>query len=288
MADNHLIYAVSDSTGETAEQAASAALAQFGQRHNTHVRIFGHIRDEDELEKVVRRAKERDALIVYTLVEPELRVRMASLTQKGGVTAVDLLGNMIWELSRYLGLPPLYLPGLGHETDAEYFRRIDAVEFAVYNDDGRLPENLTKADLVLVGISRTSKTPLSNYIAHRGYKVANVPLVQGQEPPPQLNDVDPQRVFALVVDPSVLLNIRRARLDAMGVQGESDYGDIKHIREEMTWARRLFRDHPDWTVIDITERAIEETASDVLEAFRARFERPAQNAIVDADAGAKS
>ena len=277
MADDHLIYAVSDSTGETAEQAASAALAQFGPRHHAHVRIFGHIRDEEELVKVVERAQERGALIVYTLVEPELRLRMASLAQQSDVTAVDLLGNMIRELSRYLGLPPLYLPGLGHETDEEYFRRIEAVEFSVYNDDGRLPENLTKADLVLVGISRTSKTPLSNYIAHRGYKVANVPLVKGQEPPAQLDLVDPQRVFALVVDPGVLVNIRRARLSAMGVQGDSDYGDIKHVREEMSWARRVFREHPEWTVIDITERAIEETASDVLETFRARFERPVGN-----------
>ena len=278
MADDHLIYAVSDSTGETAEQAASAALAQFGPRHHAHVRIFGHVRDEDELAKVVERARERNALIVYTLVEPELRLHMASLTQQGGVTAVDLLGNMIRELSRYLGLPPLYLPGLGHETDEEYFRRIEAVEFSVYNDDGRLPENLTKADLVLVGISRTSKTPLSNYIAHRGYKVANMPLVKGQEPPPQLGEVDPRRVFALVVDPAVLVNIRRARLDAMGVQGDSNYGDLAHVREEMAWARRIFREHPEWTVVDITERAIEETASDVLEAFRDRFERPARNA----------
>ncbi len=277
MADHHLIYAVSDSTGETAEQAASAALAQFGPSHHAHVRIFGHIRDKEELRQVVERAHDRNALIVYTLVEPELRVHMANLAQTGTVTAVDLLGNMIWELSRYLGLPPLYLPGLGHETDEEYFRRIDAVEFAVYNDDGRRPENLTKADLVLVGISRTSKTPLSNYIAHRGYKVSNVPLVQGQEPPEQLQDVDPQRVFALVVDPSVLANIRRARLDSMGVEGDSDYGDIQHIREEMAWARRIFRDHPEWTVIDITERAIEETAADVLEAYRARFERRVHN-----------
>lgn len=281
MANSHLIYAVSDSTGETAEQAASAALAQFGQSHHAHIRIFSHVRDEEELRKVVVRAKERDALIVYTLVEPELRVRMASLTQENSVTAVDLLGNMIWELSRYLGLPPLYLPGLGHETDEEYFRRIDAVEFAVYNDDGRLPENLLKADIVLVGISRTSKTPLSNYIAHRGYKVANVPLVQEQAPPPQLDKVDPRRVFALVVDPMVLHNVRQARLDAMGVQGDSDYGDLVHIREELAWSRRIFRDHPEWTIIDITERAIEETASDVLEAYRARFERPARTAATE-------
>jgi len=273
MSGERRIYAISDSTGETAEQVARAALAQFGHHHEAVVRIFANIRDEEELAEVVATARENEALILYTLMEPRLRVRMATLAQEQGVTAVDLLGNVIWELSRHLGRPPLYLPGLGHETDEEYFRRIDAVEFAVYNDDGKLPDNLTKADIVLVGISRTSKTPLSNYIAHRGYKVANIPLVKDQPPPPQLDLVDSRRVFALVVEPQVLVGIRRARLESLGAGVDSSYGDLRHIREEMSWARRVFREHPDWTIVDITERAIEETASEILETYRDRFER---------------
>lgn len=274
MTNGKPIYAVSDSTGETAEQVASAALAQFGAQHAQGIRILSHIRDEKTLKEIVQEARERGAMIVYTLVGPDLRARMATLTKEHAVQAVDLLGNLIWELSRHLNLPPLYMPGLGHETDAEYFRRIEAVEFAVYNDDGRLPENLTQADIVLVGISRSSKTPLSNYIAHRGYKVANVPLVKEVPPPFQLDDVDPRRVFALVVDPTVLVHVRQARLDAMGVESDASYGNLRAIREEMLWARRVFRDHPKWTIVDITERAIEETAAMVLEYYRERFEVP--------------
>jgi len=274
MTEERLIYAVSDSTGETAEQVTSAALAQFGAQHGAQVRILSAIRDEETLKEVVKEARERGALIVYTLVGPDLRARMATLTKEHRVQAVDLLGNLIWELSRHLNLPPLYMPGLGHETDEEYFRRIEAVEFAVYNDDGRLPANLTKADIVLVGISRTSKTPLSNYIAHRGYKVANVPLVKDLPPPRQLDEVDPRRVFALVVDPTVLVQVRRARIDAMGIESDAEYGNLSVIRQEMVWARRVFRDHPEWTLVDITERAIEETAALVLEHYRVRFEVP--------------
>ena len=269
-----LIFAVSDSTGETAEQAASAALAQFGaQHHRTNVRVFSNVRDEAALQEVIEEAKERRALIVYTLVGPHLRARMAGIAKENDVQAVDLLGSLIWELSRHLNLPPLYVPGLGHETDEQYFRRIEAVEFSVYNDDGRLPGNLTKADIVLVGISRTSKTPLSNYIAHRGYKVANVPLVKDIPPPPELEAVDPRRVFALVVDPVVLVGIRKARLESMGVGADESYGDLRQVRDEMRWARRIFREHPAWTIVDITEKAIEETASGILETYRDRFER---------------
>lgn len=265
------VFAVSDATGETAEQAARAALAQFGAHHGARIQVVRQVRNEEALVSVLERAAALEALIVYTLVDPDLRGRMATLAQEHAVTAVDLLGGLIWELSRHLELPPLHLPGLGYETDEEYFRRIEAVEFTVYNDDGRLPENLTKADLVFVGLSRTSKTPLSNYIAHRGLKVANVPIVAGLPPPAELEEVDPRRVFALVVDPTVLVHVRRARLEAMGLEADARYGDLRHVRDEMRWARRLFREHPAWTVIDITERAIEETAAQVLETYRRRF-----------------
>ena len=167
------------------------------------------------------------------------------------------------------------MPGLGHETDEAYFRRIEAVEFAVHNDDGRLPRNLSKADLVLVGVSRTSKTPLSNYIAHRGYRVANVPLVKDIPPPHELDEVDPRRVFALVVDPATLANIRRRRVEALGVRDNDPYADPRAVREELAWARRIFRDHPEWTVFDTTDRAVEETAAAILQTYRERFGVPA-------------
>jgi regulator of PEP synthase PpsR (kinase-PPPase family) len=266
------LYAISDATGETAEQACHAAVAQFGPGRTTRVRLFTHILDSEALEDAILLAKRDHALIVYTLVGSELRSAIRTLAREHGVVAVDLLGGLIRELSKHLDETPLSLPGLGHETDEAYFRRIEAVEFAVNNDDGKLPANLVKADIVFVGISRTSKTPLSNYIAHRGYKVANVPLVLEVPTPPELERVDPRRVFGLVIDPQVLANIRRVRMEALGATSTSGYADLDQVRKEMRWALRLFREHPEWMVIDITRKAIEETASLVLEEYRKRFE----------------
>jgi len=272
--DGHLVYALSDSTGETAEQAVRAASVQFRTDKPVRIRVFGRVRDESALAEVLRLARARGALVVYTLVHPEQRARIRELAQEYGVVTVDMLSGLILELSRHLGVAPLATPGLGHETDEAYFRRIEAVEFAVANDDGRLPANLGLAEIVFVGVSRTSKTPLANYIAHRGYRVANVPVVKDLPPAKELEDVDPRRVFALVIDPRTLSQIRRRRMDALGMDPQASYGQPDHVRKEMLWARRLFRDHPEWTVVDITDRAVEETAAFVLQHYRERFELP--------------
>jgi regulator of PEP synthase PpsR (kinase-PPPase family) len=268
MSAGPVIFAVSDSTGETAEQAVRAAVAQFRPPGDLRTLVFGRVRDEAAARAVVGRARREDALVVYTLVDPQQRARMREIAQENGVTAVDLLSGLILELSRHLGRTPLAVPGLGHQTDDAYFRRIEAVEFAVHNDDGRLPRNLGKAEVVLVGVSRTSKTPLSNYIAHRGLRVANVPIVKDLPIPRELEEVDPRRVFALVIDPVTLANVRRRRMEALGMPPTDAYADLHAIREEMLWARRLFRDHPGWTVVDTTDRAVEETAAAILETMR--------------------
>jgi regulator of PEP synthase PpsR (kinase-PPPase family) len=267
-----IVFALSDATGATAEQAVRSALAQFGHETPTRVRLFPHVLDPKALDDLMVQAKSQGALVVYTLVGPDLRRRVKELADAHEVPVVDLLGGLVNKLALHLGRAPLSVPGLGHETDAEYFRRIEAVEFAVKNDDGKEPQNLRKADIVFVGISRTSKTPLSNYIAQRGYKVANVPLVVDVPLPRELEQVDARRVFGLLIDPSVLVEIRRARMDGLGMPADSAYGDLAQVRREVAHARRLFQDHPDWTVIDITRKAVEETASTVLEHYRARFE----------------
>ena len=218
---NPLVVAVSDATGETAQQTCRAALAQFGRADDSLILVRSHILDEEGLEQVVLEAKALGALVAYTIVGPELRTRIKEYTVKHEVEAVDLLGPLIARLGRHMQRTPLAVPGLGHELDDEYFRRVEAVEFAVYNDDGREPRNLKKADIVIVGISRTSKTPLSNYIAHRGYKVANVPLVLDLPTPPELDEVDPERVFGLVIEPSVLMKIRRERMEALHMRPDS-------------------------------------------------------------------
>jgi regulator of PEP synthase PpsR (kinase-PPPase family) len=266
------VLVVSDATGDTAERVVKAALAQFASHERVRVQVLPHVRDEDAVRSVVDAAKRQGSLLVYTLVSPPLRALLRRLAEEQDVRAVDLLGALLAQMAMHFGVDPLYTPGLGHELDADYFRRIDAVEFAVKNDDGREPRSLRKADVVLVGISRTSKTPLSSYIAHRGYRVSNVPVVLGIPLPKELDSVDPRRVFGLLIDPHVLVEIRRTRMRHLGLEIEGGYGDIRHIREELDSCRRMFEQHPEWTVLDITGKAIEETASAILERYRARFE----------------
>lgn len=266
-----VIVAVSDSTGETAEAAADAALAQFGRHSENAVRTASNVRTIAALEDVLRDAKRVGALVVYTLVERELRDAIKDLALAHGVRAVDLIGGLIRGLAEHLNLTPLSVPGLSHELDEDYFKRVAAVEFTVNHDDGKNPQNLAKADLVIVGISRASKTPLSNYIAHRGFRVANVPIVLGLPLPSELGDVDPRRVFALTIDPVVLMKIRQARIEALGMRPDSDYGDIRQIRREINNAKRVFQEHPEWTLIDMSRKAVEEAASNIIETFRWRF-----------------
>ena len=269
------ILVVSDATGETGEKVVRAALAQFFGHDKVRVVTLPHVRDEAAVRGVVEQAKRQRALLVYTLVDPPLRGLVRRLTEEADVRAVDLLGSLLLQMGNHLGEDPLYEPGLGHQLDADYFRRVEAVEFAVNNDDGREPRNLRKADVVLVGISRTSKTPLSSYIAHRGYRVANVPVVLDIPLPKEIEQVEPGRVFGLMIDPNVLVDIRRTRMKRMGMEPDSGYGDVRHIRKELDYSRRLFAEHPQWTVLDITRKAIEETASSILELYRARFEHSA-------------
>jgi hypothetical protein len=155
------------------------------------------------------------------------------------------------------------MPGLLHGMDEEYFRRIDAVEFTVKHDDGQECRNLHKADIVLAGVSRSSKTPVSIYLAHRGWKVANVPIVAGIDPPPELFKVDPAKVAGLIIEPQRLHEMRAARLVHMGQSPRTEYADFERIEEEIRAARRLFRKHR-WTIIDVSTKAIEETANEIL------------------------
>jgi hypothetical protein len=266
-----VILAISDATGETAEQSGKAALAQFGSVEHGAVRVLPNVLDLRALEEAVLEAKRTGALLVYTLVGPELRENIKDLAQAHRVVAIDLLGPLIRRLATHLGRDPYSVPGLGHELSEEYFRRIEAVEFAVSHDDGKRPRNLPDAEIVLVGISRTSKTPLSNHIAQRGYKVANVPIVLDVPLPREMDLVDPKRVFALTIDPPVLMRIRETRMENLRMPPDSNYGDLAHIRSEIEYANRIIAEHPDWTVIDMSRKAVEEAASTVVEKYCEHF-----------------
>jgi regulator of PEP synthase PpsR (kinase-PPPase family) len=262
------VMILSDATGETAERMVRAATLQFSEQ--VQIRLYSRVRLESELAQIIEKAAEQRALVVFTVVNAEERELIIRLVEKYNVEAVDLIGSLISKLAMFLGSAPAGVPGLLHTITDDYFRRIEAVEFAVKNDDGAEPRNLPKADLVLVGISRTSKTPLSTYLAQRGLKVANVPLVLGVDPPEELAHVDDKKVFGLIVQPDMLMRIRQARLSHLGMPQDSSYGQRTHIESEISYSREIFRKHPNWPVIDVTNRAIEETAADILRIYQER------------------
>jgi regulator of PEP synthase PpsR (kinase-PPPase family) len=217
-----------------------------------------------EIEEVLAEARREQAFIFYTLVNPENRELIRQQAQEHGIEAADLIGSLMVKLANYLGQKPLMEPGLGHELDEDYFRRVEAVEFAVKNDDGQEPRNLLKADIVLVGLSRTSKTPLSIYLAHKGWKVANVPLVRPIPPPQELFQIAQEKIFALSIGLDALIKIRRARLRHLGLSETAEYATRDSVAAEIKWVQEFYAQHPHWPVFDVTNRAIEETAAEVL------------------------
>ena len=260
---------ISDATGETAERMVRAAIMQFSDTP-VSVNVYSRVRLESEVEKIIERASEIHALLVFTVVNPDERQLIMRLLERHKVEWVDLMGALMGKLEGYLSSTAEGIPGLLHKIGEDYFRRIEAVEFAVKNDDGAEPRNLPKADLVLVGISRTSKTPLSTYLAQKGLKVANVPLVLGVDPPEELASVDERKVYGLIIRPDALVRIRQARLSHLGMPQDTSYGSRNHVQDEISYARGIFRTHPNWPVIDVTNKAIEETASDILRMYRER------------------
>lgn len=255
------IFVVSDGTGDTAAAVAQATMAQFQVEWN--LRRFGGIRHEALARRVVSEAERVGALIIFTLVDRRVARALIEEGNRRGVPTLDVLGGMISKVADHLRLEARAEPGLLHGFSDDYFRRVEAVEFAVRHDDGANLHTLVRADLVLTGISRTSKTPLSMYLAQRGYKTGNVPIVPGIEPPAALLDLDPRKVFALSVDPSLLLTIRQARVRALGAPPYSTYADPEALLEEVRRSRRLYREQG-WRVIDMSGRAVEENAARIL------------------------
>jgi regulator of PEP synthase PpsR (kinase-PPPase family) len=264
------IDVLSDSTGETAEKVVRAALLQFPQA-GTQIRLHTRVRTKEVARPVVERTAREGALLVFTVVSPELREFIHGMTAELKIEAIDVIGALIGKLGTFLEREPINLPSALLPLSEEYFRRIEAVEFAVKSDDGKEPRNFKKADIVLVGVSRTSKTPLSTILAQRGLKVANSPLVLGVSPPPELTEAS--RVVGLTIGIDQLCEIRQARLRQLGMPSETNYAMREHVRQELEFANQLFQKHPDWPVIDVTGRAIEETAVIILEAMKERDER---------------
>lgn len=256
------IFAVSDGTGQTAEGVVRAALTQFD---NSLVRIrrIGGVRTPAQVRAVVQEAAQAGGFIVHTLVSEEMRHVMLTQGRAADVTTIDLMGPLLARLSELLATQPRAQPGLFQPFDSAYLQRIDAIDFTVRHDDGRNIDDLERAEIVLVGVSRTSKTPLSIYLAYRGWRVANIPIVLGVEPPAKLFELPRRRVVGLIIKPERLSELRKARLEHIGTPLRG-YADLEYIQEEARYAYQIYARRPDWPLVDVTSKPIEETASEVV------------------------
>ncbi len=255
------IFAVSDGSGGTAERALRAALVQF-EGVEVEIERRPQVRSEEQVHQVVREAAQVQGFIVHTLVADELRDVMLRSGRLHDVETIDLMGPLLARLSQQLSVSPAEKPGLFRQLNEEYFRRIETMEFALHHDDGRRPHELSRAEIVLVGVSRTFKTPLSIYLAFKGWFVANVPIILKIKPPLNLFELPTGSVFGLTIDPKRLTELRRVRHKYLkGATG--DYAKLDFVRREVTYAERIYhRQH--WPVINVTDKPIEEIASEVL------------------------
>src|SRR5215475_1454596 len=258
----HRILVVSDSTGATAEHVLQAALAQFDAT-DVVVERRAETRTLDQVRSVVIEAHQSGSMLVHTLASTDLRREIYLRANERGVHSVDLLGNLLSDLSVYLGAPAGGIPGGLHRFDENYYRRTDALTFVVKHDDGLRLEDLGQADIVLVGISRTSKMPLSIYLAVRGYFVANVPIVYGVEPPEELFRIAQKKIVALRMDAIRLNNIRQQRLRQFREDARRAYIDAKQVQLEVQWADDVFA-RAWWPVVDISLKSLEEVAVEVV------------------------
>ncbi|PLR93864.1 pyruvate, water dikinase regulatory protein [Bacillus sp. T33-2] len=257
-----VIYVVSDSVGETAELVTKAAISQFNDADVT-LKRFPYVEEQTHIDEVVSLAKLDGGMVAYTLVRPEISEYMREAAAKEGVFAVDLIGPLMNQIQNICGETPKYEPGLVRKLDEEYFKKVEAIEFAVKYDDGRDPRGILKADIVLIGVSRTSKTPLSQYLAHKRFKVANVPIVPEVDPPEELFLVPKEKCFGLRISPDKLNQIRRERLISLGLNDKAIYANIERIKEEIYYFDGIVG-RIGCPVIDVTNKAVEETANVIM------------------------
>lgn len=258
----HRIFIVSDGTGQTAERTLNAALTQFA-IPDVEVDRRSEVRTETQVQYIVEEAAEVGGIIVHTVVSNELRNSIRRLGRLRDVETIDLFGPLLARLSEYFAYSPKEQPGLFRKLNQEYFRRIDAMEFALAHDDGQRTADLPKAEIVLVGVSRTFKTPLCIYLAFKGWFAANVPIILGMKPPQILFKLQQGRVFCLTSNPRRLADLRSVREEYL-VHRTGEYADLNHVRQELAYAKRIFKERPDWPLIDVTNKPIEEIASEIL------------------------
>jgi len=260
------LHLVSDSTGETLIAASRAAAAQYqGVASIEHV--YPLVRTSSQLDRIIVEIENAPGIVLFTLVDADLSQRLEASCEASGSPCLSVLGPILTLFKSYLGQSSTPRAGAQHMLNAEYFKRIDALNFSMMHDDGQLPENLDHADIVLLGVSRTSKTPTSIYLANRGYKTANVPVVPGVPLPRALESLRRPLIVGLIASPERIIQIRQNRLLSLNAYPQTEYVDRIAVAEEVAGSRRLFAEKG-WPTIDVTRRSIEETAAAILDLFR--------------------
>jgi len=263
------IYVVSGGVGASGEQLTRTALAQF-ENPDIAVIIVPHVREVAQVEDVVKKAATAGGTVLHTLVDLDLRQALIHQAHDRNVVAIDAMGQLLSRLAKVLGQEPQGQPGLYRQLRQDYFDRVAAIEFTVAHDDGHRPDEWHLAEIMLVGVSRVGKTPLSMYLSTLGWKVANYPLVKEVEPPKELFELDPRRVVGLVIDPGQLVTHRQQRQRRLGVSNKSAYTNPVDLFEEVEEAKKLFRRHG-FAIVNVTDKPIEESADEVLALINRRL-----------------
>ncbi len=256
------VYIISDSLGDTGEHVAQAAAGQFNDIEFI-IKKYPYVSESDKVAAILDEAAKRTAVVVFTTVIEALKEFILEGCKARGLMAIDVVNPLIYSFKKLLDVEPVYEPGTIHKLDETYFERVKAVEFAVKYDDGKDPRGVKLADIVLLGISRTSKTPLSMYLAHKTVKVANIPLLPEVSVPKEVYQIDPQKIVGLINTPDKLFTIRSERLKAMGLAAGSSYASLERINQELAYANGIFQ-QIGCPVIDVSNKAVEETANQIL------------------------
>ena len=254
-----IFYLISDSIGETAQKTLAATVVQFPNMKVKEIKRFPFIEDLKTLDTILQEALADEAILIITLVNQELVKAVTNFCEETGLSYVDYMSQLINLIEAKTSITPLQKPGALHQLNKEYFSRIAAIEFAVKYDDGKDPKGFKEADFILVGISRTSKTPLSMYLANKSYKVANLPLIPEVPLPKELFEVSAEKIIGLTTNIDNLLQVRRTRVKAFGLKEESNYTNVTRIQEELMYADSIFK-QLGIIPINVSDKAIEETA----------------------------
>ncbi|QDP39933.1 pyruvate, water dikinase regulatory protein [Radiobacillus deserti] len=267
---DRIIYVCSDAVGETAEAVARATMRQFS-NETIQIRRYGHVESEDQIHSLMDQVQKTGGIMAYTLVQPELREKMKQEAIDRNIKAVDVMGPLMQAYVDTYNSEPKQLPGLRHELDEDYFRRIEAIEFAVKYDDGRDARGFLKAQVVLVGVSRTSKTPISIFLGHKGIKVANLPILPDVKPPQELYEAKNPFIIGLTMDLDNLLQIRKERLKAIGLPDDAKYASEDQVRKELEQSKKIMEEL-NCPIINVSNKSIEETAGIIMTYLDKRFE----------------